>query len=125
MTFLEKLGLGGSVALIGIAIVFVGLVLLIFLTVLMSLVVKKIPAKKSKKKKPGALPEPQAIQKNNEVVPGAENDDEQLIAVLTAAVAVCMGTPASGLVIRSVKRIHSNLPAWNRAGRSDVQLNKF
>lgn len=49
-------------------------------------------------------------------------DMEELIAVLTAAVAACMGRPADGIVVRNVLRVPETAPVWARAGLTD-QMN--
>ena len=57
-----------------------------------------------------------------------KNNENELIAVLTAAVIAAMGgtglsggSPSAGnLKIKSYRRVPNNLPAWNIAGRNDV-----
>ncbi|WP_427339276.1 OadG family protein [Caloranaerobacter sp. DY30410] len=46
-----------------------------------------------------------------------EEDDEELIAVITAAIAASISRPASEIRIRNIKRIPANTPIWARAGR--------
>ena len=43
-------------------------------------------------------------------------DEEELIAVLTAAVAASLNTSTYNLRIKSYRRINNNAPAWNKAG---------
>lgn len=57
------------------------------------------------KTKPAA-PAPSPVQEN----PG---DDLELVAVITAAIAASAGTPADGLVVRSIRRVPGN--KWKRA----------
>ena len=47
-------------------------------------------------------------------------NDEELIAVLTAAIAASLNTSTYNLKIKSYRRIGSNAPAWNRAGLNDT-----
>lgn len=50
----------------------------------------------------------------------AEEDDDELIAVLTAAVAASMGrTSTYNLNIKSYRRVNNQSPAWNRASRQE------
>ena len=49
-------------------------------------------------------------------------DEGELIAVLTAAVAACMGTSSAGVNIRSYKKISS---AWGNAAKREVLDNRF
>lgn len=44
------------------------------------------------------------------------DDDEELIAVLTAAVAASLNTSTYNLRIKSYRRIENNSTAWNKAG---------
>lgn len=107
---------GLSVALVGIGVVFVGLVILIGIIKLMEIALKAMTAKKetaAPAPAPAAAPAPVAE-------PEPEVDDNELIAVIAAAVACAMEAEgnASGFVVRSIRRIN-NAPAWNRAGREE------
>lgn len=46
-----------------------------------------------------------------------EEDDEELIAVITVAIAASISRPASEIKIRKIKRIPTKTPIWARAGR--------
>ncbi|WP_054871663.1 OadG family protein [Caloranaerobacter sp. TR13] len=46
-----------------------------------------------------------------------EEDDEELIAVITAAIAASISRPASEIKVRNIRRIPANTPIWARAGR--------
>jgi sodium pump decarboxylase gamma subunit len=55
-----------------------------------------------------------------------EEDDLELIAVITAAIAASLETSTDQLRIRSFKRINSNSSPWNRVGRmSQAQNNLY
>ena len=49
-------------------------------------------------------------------------DEGELIAVLTAAVAACMGTSSAGVNIRSYQKVSS---AWGNAAKREVLDNRF
>ena len=49
----------------------------------------------------------------------ASEDEEELIAVLTAAVAACMGQSVERIRVRNVLRVPEGTPAWARAGLAD------
>lgn len=49
-------------------------------------------------------------------------DEGELIAVLTAAVAACMGTSTASVNIRSYKKVSS---AWANAGKREILDNRF
>jgi sodium pump decarboxylase gamma subunit len=51
----------------------------------------------------------------------AESDDE-LVAVITAAIAMYPQQPQRTFVVRNIRKIEMNMPAWNRSGVLD-QMN--
>ena len=120
----EALATGGEVTVIGLAIVFAVLVILMIVLMLFKVFFYK-PAQAS------ASPANTPIQASPaEPVQAAaaepkEEDDEELIAVLTAAVAASMNTSTYNLKIKSYRRIPNTRPAWNRAGISDTIGNRF
>ena len=108
----ETLTQGGVVAVIGICTVFAVLAILWGVLELMRVA---FTAKKAPKQKTEAKPQPAPIA----VAPAPAEDEGELIAVLTAAVACCLGKPASSLNIRSYRRIDSGTPIWNKSARRD------
>ena len=62
---------------------------------------------------------------SNDFVGQIALDDKKVIASITGALAVYLGTSAGNIVIRSYRRIGSNSPAWRRAGQRDQVFNKF
>lgn len=73
------------------------------------------------------------VKENNNVMPAVATtrnksesiDDEELIAVLTAAVAASLNTSTYNLQIKSYRRIGNNSPAWNKAGVEETINNRF
>ena len=132
LPFGEALGLGGSVALLGIAIVFVGLVLLIVLTMFYPKVLNwLLPISARRKEKRSAIKAAKKLAKAEykasrkaapletvleksiktaDVPVASAADDGALIAVLTAAVAASMGTSSNGIRIRSFRI--TGTPVW-------------
>lgn len=114
---MEKLVFGLTVALIGILVVFAGLVLLIYCIKLITLISTE------RKPKPAAGEAAQAAAPVMaapvaQMLPAApQGVSPEIIAAITAAIAaVWQGD--TGFVVRHVRRVH-NAPAWNRAGRED------
>ena len=107
---------GLSVALVGIGTVFVGLIILIALIKLMEIVMASATGNNKAAAPAPAAPAPVAEE------PVEETDDDELIAVIAAAVAAAMEQSGeentTGFVVRSIRRIN-NAPAWNRAGREE------
>lgn len=119
----QALSLGDSllVTLVGLSIVFAGLIILICLIkVLVTITTgtgkKKEAPKAAAPAAPAAAPAPAAAAVD-------VTDDDALIAVITAAVA-CMMDEGSAFTVRRVRRI-SNAPAWQKAGREEQVYSRF
>ncbi|WP_053955576.1 OadG family protein [Inediibacterium massiliense] len=52
-----------------------------------------------------------------------ETNEEELIAVITAAIAASMKTSTHNIVVKNIKRVADPTPAWGRAGRME-QMNR-
>ena len=101
---------GIVVAVIGLATVFVVLAILWGVLEIMRVIFGQASNKlEAPKIAPAPAPVPQA--------PSTEEDD--IIAVLTAAVAAMLDKPASGLQIKSYRRVDSSTPVWNKIARQD------
>lgn len=121
----NNLGFGLTVTLIGIAIVFLGLTILIGLIKLMEKATANLGkggkgGKKAKKQAEAPAPAPVAAPVVEEV-PVA--DDSELIAVISAAVAMMM-EDGSAFTVRRVRRVQ-NAPAWQKAGREEQVYSRF
>ena len=111
---MDTLMFGLGVTAIGILIVFFGLVVLIGLIKVISLASQD----RKKAKAPAAAPAvaPVAAAPAVQEAPAQQNDDA-LIAAITAAVAACMENGAA-FTVRRVKRI-TNANPWQTAGREE------
>lgn len=49
----------------------------------------------------------------------AVEDDDEIIAVITAAVAACINRTTNQVVVRSIRRLPSTVPVWNKVGRQE------
>lgn len=117
--FLEKLGYSGGVFVLGFSVVFTCLILLLGYILLQSLLTKSRPkkVKAPKEKKPAS--------RTDDFVGQVNMDEEEIIAAISGAIAVYLGTSAGNVVIKSYRRIGANTPAWRQAGRRDQIFNKF
>lgn len=113
ITLSEALSMGGLTTVLGLSIVFSVLVILMIILMLF----KVIFYRKDEKKKPVAEETAQPVQE-------AANDEE-LIAVLTAAVAASLNTSTYNLKIKSYKRINDDRPVWSKAGIQDTISGRF
>lgn len=113
ITLSEALSFGGRTTVLGLSIVFSVLVILMLILMLF----KVIFYRKNEKKKPIAVQSEQPAQ--------TAANDEELIAVLTAAIAASMNTSTYNLKIKSYKRINDDRPVWNKAGIQDTISGRF
>ncbi len=97
----EKLIGSGLVTLIGMGVVFLGLILLIIVLIMQGKIVKMIGGKP---KRPQRQPQAQAAQPVSPVVVQDDRQNQQLVAVIAAALAAYEGDTGKKLVIRSVRR---------------------
>ncbi len=103
----EALGTGGMVTVVGMAIVFAVLIILMLVLMLFKVIFYKDP-KKAQPAKQETVTAPQTVT--------AQDDDTELIAVLTAAIASSLNTSTYNLRIKSYRRVETKSNAWNRAG---------
>ena len=107
------------VMVIGLAIVFLGLIIIVFLCQLMSAVVRNMEKKSEPVAAKPAAPAPAPVEKVEAVV--VDDDDE--IAAVIAAVVTAMGSnaePKGSFYVRSVRRVN----AWSKAGREALLASK-
>lgn len=119
----EKLIASGYVILLGMIITFVALILIWFLTALMSKVIQKIESKNSVAKvKTQPAPSPKQTASTAPIVANVvnEEDESELIAVITAAIAASMNTSMHNIRVSNIRRISDSTPIWGKSGRSEV-----
>ena len=51
-------------------------------------------------------------------------DDDQLVAVITAAVISCLGGK-SNIVVKNIRRVDDLTPAWGKVSRTEQMANRF
>ena len=119
---LSAIGYGGTVAVIGMLIVFAVLALLILCISALGSVMQKLTGEKKAPAKTAA-PAPAPVAAPAPVVeePAAEEvvDDAELIAVIAAAIAA-FDNSGKTLVVRKVRRVS----AWNKSSRQE-QVSRF
>ena len=115
----EALSFGGLTAITGLSIVFGVLVVLMIVLYLFKLIFYKDPKKTAKPV--------EEVKETPVVETKAEDDvdDDELIAILTAAVAASLNTSTYNLQIKSYRRVNNNAPAWNKAGVTETINNRF
>lgn len=115
-------GTVSSVVITGVVVVFIGLILLIFFVFLYGRIFEAINNKKSEKSKKILENKVSAAsnQNNNnqsEPIPIIENGiDEEVIAVITAAIMAMSAKSGKKLALKSVKHAKPIRPVWANAG---------
>ena len=143
MPFGDAMGLGGSTTVIGVLIVFLGLVCLIIITwlypkIALPLIGKSTAWKAARKEKKAAKKAAKAEAKRAIVTVASiekaadtkatetkSADDPALIAVITAAIAASLGTSSNGIVIKSLRRTSAGTTPWGREAKSEQVYNRF
>ena len=112
------------VAVVGILVVFFGLTVLIMLIKMMGALTGGMGKKKEKPVNTAPVPvekiEPAPVP---EVAAPVQQSNDELIAVITAAVAAMMGE-GNGFTVRRVRRV-TNTPAWAKAGREEQIYSRY
>jgi len=100
------------VTILGMGITFLVLIFLQYCIVAMSAMLKG-----NKKKEVVAVKETNVtLERPIPVAFQIEQDEEELIAVITAAVAACLGQSADRIIVRNVLRVQDGTPNWAKAG---------
>ncbi len=119
MIMSDKLLATGYVIILGMGITFIALVLIWWITVLMSKTIQTIEAK-------NAIVEvkPQVAQPISAAIVNTD-DDEELIAVISAAIAASLNTSMENFKVTNIRRLSDSTPTWGKIGRSDVMNARF
>jgi sodium pump decarboxylase gamma subunit len=125
MDFMDILGSGSKVMIIGLAAVFLALATIVLVINILNKAVNKEAATEKKDKdinvEDNKLDEKQStVTIDNEVT-----DDSELIAVITAAVAASLNRSTHNIIVRRVERIRGNRSQWNKAGRYEHLSSKL
>ena len=111
------------VAVVGILVVFFGLTILIVLIGLMEKLTGGVGKKKEKEPAKPAAPAPAPVAAPVAAPAPVQQSNDELIAVITAAVAAMMGE-GNGFTVRRVRRVN-NAPAWAKAGREEQIYSRY
>jgi len=124
----EKIITSLFVTLLGMGITFVALIAIWGITALMSKIIISMENKNKiaqaatvEVSKPSAAPAPAAPA----VSAAAPQEDDNLIAVLTAAIAASLNTSMHNIVVRNVRQLPDQTPTWSRVGRTEQMGSRF
>lgn len=112
---MENIAQGAIIAIVGYMLVFVVLATIWGILELSKVFFTKQKAPKEAEEVKTSAPAVEVIAAEDD-----KEDEDELIAVLTAAVAAAMGrTSTYNLNIKSYRRVGSSSPAWNRISRQE------
>lgn len=116
------LGFNLGVVVVCFSIVFLVLIGLSYIIVLQRAILKGF----DKKEKPEDKDKGHAlIETQLEEVPAAEEDTDEIIAVVTAAVTAMLGKPSSQIKIKSIRRAGQSNQSWVMSGRRDLMDSRY
>ncbi len=119
----DKISFGDSLVItfFSMAVVFLGLIVLAMLIS----VLKKIGGKKEAAATKETVTPIKAEETVVEKVKEPTVNDEELVAVIAAAVAASLGVSIPEINIRSIRRIPQSSPTWATAGRQEQIYGKL
>jgi len=120
LTNSEKAFLILFVAGLGMAVTFAVLLFLWFSIGVLTNVMKAFGGKKAK---PSQLAQVKQTEQAVEVV--EEDQDEELIAVIAAAVAASLNTSIHNIVVKNIVRVNDHSPSWAKTGRIEQMNTRF
>ncbi len=118
----ELLTLGLKVTVLGLGTTFVALFGLIIAIELINKIVNQgLENKKKQSTVEASIVEGETSGANIslEDTSTLDNEDEELIAVITAAIAASLNRSTHDIIVRSFRRVPHHAPAWNLASRRD------
>jgi Na+-transporting methylmalonyl-CoA/oxaloacetate decarboxylase gamma subunit len=117
------------VTAIGMGVTFVGLITIQYMIQLTSIIIRGIEGTINKPvtidKSPATEPETVQVIPQGLNGAGSEEITEELIAIITAAIAASLETTTSSIVVKNIRRVGKTEPAWSVAGRSEQLDSRF
>ncbi len=128
----EKIITSLFVTLLGMGITFVALIAIWGITALMSKIIISMENKNKiaqaatvESSKPSAAGASAPAPAVPAASAGEPQEDENLIAVLTAAIAASLNTSMHNIVVRNVRQLPDQTPTWSRVGRTEQMGSRF
>ncbi|MFT5726333.1 MAG: sodium pump decarboxylase gamma subunit [Desulforhopalus sp.] len=121
LSFGDKISAGLITTVLGMGITFSALVILLFIITGMNKFLSKTPT-------PSAAPAKAQPHKQSSVTPHTQSkteNDNEIVAAITTAIAMSLKTSASNIVIRNIERIDNRSPQWNKAGIIEQMNNRL
>ncbi len=112
----------GEIISYGVVITIEGMMVVFLILILIMLTIYAMSLFSGEKKQKQAAEAPVAEKAAEDTSEEDDLDEGELIAVLTAAVAACMGQSSASVNIKSYKKVSS---AWSSAAKREILDNKF
>lgn len=110
-------GEGLIITALGMSVTFVALIALSFLLDLLRILFYKDPSKVPAQVTIVKEAEPQKVE--------AEENPEELVAVITAAIAASLQTTTHNIVVRNITRVRDVTPVWAKTSRVEQMNARF
>ncbi len=128
LTLNQRMFFSLVVTMLGMGITFVGLIAIQYMIGLTSVIVRGIESRINHTvtvdKSPAVQPEMMRVVPK-EITASSDELSEELIAVITAAIASSLETHTSNIVVRNIRRVSQSTPTWASAGRSEQLGSRF
>ncbi|MDD2481358.1 MAG: OadG family protein [Lutispora sp.] len=119
MSEMQQLTYGLIVTLVGMGIVFIVLIGLAYMLDALKLLSNRGTAEKKTE-----IVKVEKVAEPAEAISTPAEDEGELMAVISAALAAFMGS-SSNLVVRSINRVEGNAPVWAKVGRQEQMFNRL
>lgn len=113
------IGDGLVITLFSMVIVFITLLAISYLIDLLTILVNKGEEKKSLNKTEAKTVKEEIVKESKESSVEENIDDEELVAVISAAIAASLGVAVPQINIRSIKRTQSVNNVWSEMGKAE------
>jgi glutaconyl-CoA/methylmalonyl-CoA decarboxylase subunit delta len=124
LSFANKFLAGLVTTVLGMGITFIALIMLQVFISWMDQLINRTAArpKKSSQKTPAPFPASEAASQQETYEQG---DDSELVAVITAVIAMKMKIGVDNIIIKNIVKIEDRSPLWNRAGIIEQMNSRF
>ena len=103
---MENIAQGISVLVVGMAVVFAVLIILMIVTSTFKFFFKNSSEKKDEKIAPVKAVKPAPAASSAEFKPGFDTEDGELIAVIAASISAALNTESGDIKIRSIRKVN-------------------